>query len=105
MAYLHCHSCGWEQDDFYSPEGYNPASSLKSWMDGLCSEKIDKPFTNCSEFIHENGNISMREVIAREFEKYAARIRNMKWITWEQWQKEREVAVCPNCGAQNLDID
>jgi hypothetical protein len=24
MAYLHCHKCGWSQDDFWFPEGYNP---------------------------------------------------------------------------------
>lgn len=26
MAYLHCHTknCGWEQDDFWDKEGYNP---------------------------------------------------------------------------------
>lgn len=24
MAYLHCHGCGWQQDDFWSEDGYNP---------------------------------------------------------------------------------
>jgi hypothetical protein len=24
MAFLHCHNCNWEQDDFWSWKGYNP---------------------------------------------------------------------------------
>ena len=37
MAYLHCHACGWEQDDFWEwkwwdgwqrPFGYNPLSLM-----------------------------------------------------------------------------
>lgn len=108
MAYLHCHSCDWEQDDFYSEEGYNPASSLKNWNDILCGEKqnkIDKVFSTDSEFVRENGKITTREVIARQYEKYARKIRTMKWITWEQWEKEKDTAVCPNCGAKDFDID
>ena len=97
MAFLHCHSCDWSQDDFYSVDGYNPASSLKSWMKDLCSPGIDEQFAG--------GSLSRREVIAQEFEKYAERIRDMKWVTWEQWQKDRKMAVCPNCGAKDFDID
>lgn len=105
MAFLHCHSCGWQQDDFYSVDGYNPASSLRDWMETLCSGDIDKQFSNCSEFIADNGRISTREVIAQEFEKYADRIRKMKWVTEEQWQKDKDNAYCPNCAARNFDID
>ena len=105
MSFLHCHSCNWEQDDFYSIDGYNPASYLKSWMKDLCGDNIDEQFSNDSNFLKENGSISRREVIAREFEKFAGRIREMQWVTWEQWQKDRETAVCPVCGERNFDID
>ena len=105
MAYLHCHSCDWEQDDFYSVDGYNPADYLKSWMEMLCSEGVDDQFSNDSEFLKENGPISKREVIAREFEKFAIRIRNMNWVTYELWEKNKKEAVCPKCGESNFDID
>lgn len=105
MAYLHCHSCDWSQDDFYSVGGYNPSSYLSSWMKSLCEDKIDEPFTDDALFIKENGNISRREVIAKEFEGYAKRIRGMKWITMEQWERDKDAAVCPKCGARNFDID
>jgi hypothetical protein len=105
MAYLHCHTCGWEQDDFYTEDGYNPANSLQSWMKQLCGDKIDEPFSDDAEFLRENGNISTREVIAREFDKFARRIRKGKWFTYEQFKKEGSKAVCPNCGNRNFDID
>ena len=107
MSYLHCHECDWEQDDFYDENGYNPAGYLKSWNNFLCgkdSDRIDDQFSTDSEFVRENGPITTREVIAREYEKFAKRIRNMKWITWEQWQSEPN-NVCPGCGLRNLDID
>jgi hypothetical protein len=105
MAYLHCHSCGWEQDDFYSVDYYNPVNSLKDWMSDLCNRDIDAPFTNCASFIAENGNLTLREVIAREFEKYADNIRNMKWVTSKQWERDKANAVCPKCGSRELDVD
>ena len=106
--YLHCHSCDWSQDDFYSEDGYNPARYLASWNDCLCgdeADKIDKQFSDDSEFLHNNGAISTREVIAREYERFAKRIREMKFFTYEQWIAEKDEAVCPKCGAQDFDID
>ena len=29
MAYLHCHNCGWSQDDFWEHNGYNPFNILE----------------------------------------------------------------------------
>lgn len=107
MAYLHCHTknCGWEQDDFYSVDGYNPIMYLKNWMEDLCGDDIDKPFTDDALFLRQNGNMTTREVIAREFDKYAKRIREMKWVTYEQWKRDKDSAVCPKCGERNFDID
>jgi hypothetical protein len=105
MAYLHCHSCDWEQDDFYSIAEYNPASSLKDWMELLCSEEIDAQFTDDAQFLKENGPLTNREIIARDFERYAKIIREMTWITYESWLKEKGNAICPKCGAKDFDID
>lgn len=108
MAYLHCHSCGWSQDDFYEMNGYNPAKYLSSWNEYLCgndADKIDQVFSNDAQWLREEGPITTREVLARQYEKYAKRIRNMKWVTWEQWERDKDIAVCPNCGERNFDID
>jgi hypothetical protein len=109
MAYLHCHTkdCNWSQDDFYELDGYNPAKYLEGWMEALLADDVDESFTDDSEFIRENGDISRREVIAREFEKFARRIRSSKWLTWEQWKRDYDngTAVCPKCGERNFDID
>lgn len=106
MAYLHCHSCGWQQDDFYD-EHYNPAISLSDWNDNLFGEKrhkLDKQFTDDAFFVKENGPITTREVIARAYEKYARRIRNIKWVTYEDFKNDPD-KKCPECGSEDLDID
>jgi len=105
MSFLHCHSCDFEQDDFYSVEGYNPAKYLQGWMGDLCKDDIDKQFTTDIEWVKQNGPISRREAIAQQFEKFAERIRNMPWITVEQWNRDKKTAVCPKCGARDFDID
>ena len=110
MAYLHCHKCGWSQDDFYDTS-YNPAKYLMDWNEYLFGNKhhkLDTPFTDDSEFIKENGNITTREVLAREYEKFAKRIRNMMWVTQEDFNRDYKagIAKCPKCGCSNeFDID
>jgi hypothetical protein len=108
MAYVHCHAkgCGWQQDDFYDV-GYNPAVSLSGWNDYLFgpeSSRLDKQFASDSEFVKREGAITTREIIAREYEKFAKRIREMKWMTWEDFKKDPN-KVCPKCGSDDLDID
>jgi len=108
MAFLHCENCGWSQDDFYSEDGYNPAKYLSSWNNYLCgkdSHRLDELFSDDYQWLKDEGYVSTREVLARQYEKYAKRIRNMKWVTWEQWQKDKDTAVCPQCGERNFDID
>jgi len=107
MSFLHCHTkgCDFSQDDFYSVNGYNPANYLQTWMKDLCSDDVNEQFSTDSNYVKENGPLSRKEVIAREFEKFANNIREMKWITYEQWAKDRATAVCPKCGKRNWDID
>ena len=106
MAYLHCHNpqCDFSQDDFWS-ESYNPMEYLKDWEDVLLDQELDKSFTTCDEFIAENGDISRREVVAREFERGAARIREMKYRTHEEYKEQNPDGICPKCGKKELDID
>jgi hypothetical protein len=103
MAYIHCHKCGWQQDDFYSRDGYNPAKYLKSWDDVLFGGKLEEQFTTDIMFVRENGKLTKREVLAREYERFANKIRGMHWITWEDYKKDPN-KKCPICG-NGLDID
>ena len=111
MAYVHCHSCDWEQDDFYSEKGYNPANYCRTWMPYLCGpDDIDTNFSSDPSFLDEFGQMTMREVIAREFSNYAKRILEMKWITSESWEKAikengGKYPLCPKCKTDNLDVD
>jgi len=108
MAYLYCHSCDWEQDDFYH-NGYNPALYLASWngyLFGKQFHRLDEPFSEDEQFVKDNGSITTREVIAREFAKVAKRIRNMKWVTYASFKNTPDKdKICPNCGSKDLDID
>ena len=110
MAYLHCHKCHWSQDDFYGEE-YNPARYLMDWNEilfGNKRNKLDEIFTDDAEFVRENGLITTREVLAQEYEKFAKRIREMKWITYEDFKHDESegIAICPKCGSKNdFDID
>lgn len=106
MAYLHCHSCDWSQDDFYD-EHYNPAKYLMNWNEYLFGKKIDErdqQYTDDTQFLRDNGPITTREVIAREYDKFARRIRTMKWMTDKEFRDDPN-KLCPKCGADNLDID
>lgn len=110
MAYLHCEKCGWSQDDFYD-NGYNPVKYLSEWNEYLFGDKkdkLDKLFTDDSQFIKENGSITTREVLAREYEKFARRIREMKWVSYEDFKRDKDsgMAKCPRCGSsKDFDID
>lgn len=103
MAYLHCHSCRWEQDDFWSPDGYLPLrEDLMDYLRKcLFEEKVETIDYETEHFI----TISGKEMVARELEKLARVIRNHKWTTWEDWKKVSDTAVCPKCGQRNWDTD
>lgn len=108
MAYIHCHSCDWSQDDFYHEDGYNPARYLLSWMSYLCGSKkdrLDDQFSDDAEFVREHGDVTTREVIATNFENFANRIRTMTWVTYEEWEKDPDRWICPKCKNKDLDID
>jgi len=108
--YLRCRNCDWSQDDFYDKD-YNPAKSLLDWNGSLFGDdrkQLDEQFSNDSEFIKENGKITTREVVAREYESFASKIRAMKWVTYEDYEKDKNsgVAKCPKCGSfDDLNID
>ncbi len=106
MAYLHCHNCHWQQDDFWD-EKYNPIRFLLNWEELLLGDKdkLDGSFTNDAQFIRDHGVISSRELIARELEKHGRTIRNMKYRTNDEFKRLNPEKICPNCNQKELDID
>lgn len=103
MAYLHCHTCGWSQDDFWSKDGYNPFRSdiVDHLRDSLFKDNIhlgaydDQP----------EMNLSGQEYVARELIEMAKNIRLMYIKTEEEFQLIKKDFACPDCGSSDWDID
>jgi hypothetical protein len=107
MAYLHCHNCGWSQDDFWD-KNYNVVRSLLDWEDSLLGEKFNEIFPGNSNRENNLSRFTFKEVIARELEHHANIIRNMKWRTDVEFQRDYKlgIAKCPHCGSKkDFDID
>ena len=103
MAFLHCHKCNWEQDDFWDKNGYNPfRQDIVDWLKECLFRDLMSYYDN------ETGReieLSGQEVVARELEQKVRSIRNMHWKTYDEWTKVRDVAKCPKCGQRKWDID
>ena len=106
MAYLHCHDCDWQQDDFWSAQ-YNPIRSLLDYEQDLLGDNLDEIAIHSQDtavcYGEREGDVSRREMIARACEQAASLIRGMAVPTEEQF--DRESFVCPQCKGTNLDID
>lgn len=93
--YIHCHSCGWEQDDYWSAD-YNPLKILADWEHVL----LDFAKLDVVEVESHRGRISWREVVAMACENAAKAIRGMKFLRPE----DAKGKPCPRCGG-HLDED
>lgn len=102
MSYLHCHNCGWEQDDFWkkSNRNYPIRQDTIEWLRDLLEK-------DTSEIQMEGSCISMdtREIVALELERMAKRIRNMKIKTYEEFKKIKDNFKCPVCKSSDYCID
>ena len=95
MPYLHCHNCDWSQDDFWSKD-YNPIRFMLNWEEQLLdSKKIKEKFPNDEK--------TYQEIIAEQTERAARRIRNMHYMSIEEYRNSDR--KCPKCGKQRLDVD
>ena len=118
MAYLHCHSCDWSQDDFWSMR-YNIFTKIWSdikWLIRPRALELDQWIINdITEYVNFKVSVwGERPCVAKVFSwswllveivKDIKNAWNMKWKTWKSWKRDRETAVCPQCGNRNFDID
>ena len=99
MAYVHCHACSWEQDDFWS-WSYNPIKSLWFRIQWLARPRI---------VTTDDGNVPIFSwrLLFRECVVVLRRIPQQHWWTTKSWQKHvaREPPYCPDCGKLELDVD
>lgn len=116
MAYLHCHNCDWQQDDFWEwrwnlkssrPFGYNPLSLIiEDWF-----EHWRPSYTKYDEWwAKENGfksaTIHSWRLLWFEWWRHLKRVFTQTWWTSKSWDKARRTAKCPGCGSgSHFDID
>jgi Zn finger protein HypA/HybF involved in hydrogenase expression len=95
MAYLHCHHCHWQQDDFWH-EGYNPLRILiEEWEKDLLEKWLDDTFRDTT----------YREAIIDACKITISKLRGMKYKTEEEYREWNPKGLCPECGSSRLDID
>ncbi len=102
MAFVHCHNCDWEQDDFWSWE-YNPLRSLVREILGNFRPRIidgDPPRYPAHSWW-------LIVVASRIFFR---RIADMQWPTYASWRRVINKGGgrwpdCPKCGEHSLDCD
>ncbi len=118
MAYLHCHSCDWSQDDFWSKR-YNPITKFWSDVKWLWKPRIIDLDHNIVDDLIKYTKVPILfkkrdgwqykffswNWLVLEIVKEVKNFRTQKWWTWEAFMKEKDTAVCPSCGAQDFDID
>jgi hypothetical protein len=97
--YIHCHSCPWEQDDFWT-SSYNPFTVLMSDIKWLWFPKMVR--TEKKEFSWV--------VLARCIYWRLSAPFTQKWWTHASWKKAIAAnggkwPACPKCGEHNLDTD
>jgi hypothetical protein len=117
MAYLHCENCDWQQDDFWSENGWNPFtdSSIDYFRDVLCrglkGEKIKLDVWLVEErgieheVIDGIAHVDFKEMLVWELDRIKRKILNMTWYTEAEFRGDPN-PVCPQCGSsEDFDID
>jgi hypothetical protein len=116
MAYLHCHSCDWSQDDFWSKH-YNPLTKIWDdikwlWEPRTISFDIHtindlKKYTHIPVFTgyKDNQRCFTWNWLILELVKECKNAKSQKWWTLKSWNKHKDTAVCPKCKNKNFDID
>ena len=122
MAYLHCHNCEWEQDDFWEwkwsglkqfwkwksrPFGYNPLSCI---LEDITINIKPRIIEMDAYWAKDNGFSSSRifswHMLIFEIRKNIRRLFTQIYWTYGDWKKVGDDKwVCPICHKRALDID
>ena len=124
MAYLHCHNCGWSQDDFWDwkikwrelfhwksrPFGYNPLSLiLEDIAEYYNFRFIEMDIGWMKENKYKGNKIHSWKLLWKHgILIHLRRLFNQKWWTYKQFKKDsdKNIAKCPKCKSKsNFDID
>ena len=115
MANVHCHSCDWGQDDFWSWR-YNIVRNIlddikKFWWpkqleydEAYLKELKVKYRPILKEGLGGLAVVFSWRMLARFLKKRWYQFWGMKWWTSKSFEKEKN-RVCPKCGSSALDID
>jgi len=111
--YVYCRNCGFSQDDFWSDE-YNPFNDdyIKEFRNifkiGMNGKTVEMEICNAEEREMEYtknernmAEVDFREYLAWRMDSIALRFRNMKWITWDEFQADT-AKECPACGCTDM---
>lgn len=108
MAYLHCHSCEWSQDDFWH-EGWNPVVAFQRDLDDLLYGDLDAIIQMDPQFLKDRGytqeQFTRRKHILHHLSQIWQCVNNMKYRTEEEYREKNPERKCPSCGERALDID
>jgi len=103
MAFVHCHGCNWEQDDFWD-WGYNPIRCLWACIRDYAWPKIcifDPP-------PHSYGRVFSWIVLWKECGRVLRRVPRQVWWTYNSWKRATAKLGrwphCPKCDSR-LCID
>lgn len=112
--YVHCRNCGFNQDDFWSADGHNPFkdSYIEEFRDvfndGMNGKTVEMEICEAEErgiwyTVNERNlaDVDFREYLAYRMEELAMKLRNMRWVTFDEFQADTN-KECPACGCSDM---
>ena len=102
--YVHCHHCGWEQDDFWD-EHYHPlrfdAFQVAQLLEGDLEASVD-----WDDYLKKQTGVETnREALLHSLEQHCERVENMRWRTLKEFRERNPGLICPICKRASLDVD
>ena len=112
MSYLHCHNCGFSQDDYWSKNGWNPIKAFQNDLDDLIDKDLDEVVGMDSAWLTKEVNgykdyekITRRELVLYHLWQIENRIKRMVYRTPQELKEKNPERKCPKCGEKKLDED
>ena len=118
MAFVHCHNCDWQQDDFWDfgfrkygyfmKWGYNPFSLFLSYVFGRGGywrpRRIDHDDWCAKELGWSRRDPHSWWLIWWQLKRVVRKFVTQEWWTWNEYKKDPD-KYCPDCGNEGLCID